>query len=55
MKNQHTEQCPEAVKAQAPRLSEEVPPRNTRTHGEQAAQGEISSHRPRSKPTLFGL
>lgn len=31
MKSQHTEQCPEAVKAQAPRVSEEVPPRNTRT------------------------
>lgn len=44
MKKQHTEQCPEAVKARAPRLSEKVPPRNTRTHGEHAAQAEISSH-----------
>ena len=44
MKNQHTEQCPEAVRSLVPRLSEKLPPKSTRTHGEHTPQGKTSSH-----------
>lgn len=44
MKNQHTEQCPEAVRSLVPRLSEKLLPKSTRTHGEHTPQGKTSSH-----------